>query len=74
MAEEENAPAAGGVAAAAAVADPAAEAAGGAAPAGSHSLLNHLFQRVNLNKDKVIHGFANAMCDVIATNYLTSGK
>ena len=74
MAEEEDTPAAGGVAAAAAVAEPAAEAAGGAAPAGSHSLLNHLFQRVNLNKNKVIHGFAHAMCDVIATNYLTSGE
>ena len=34
------------------------EAAEGAAPAGSHSLMDHLFQRINLHKDKVTLGFA----------------
>ena len=69
MSDEEEAPA--GVAAEAGDAE---AAAGDAAPAGSHSLLDHLFLRVTQNKDKVILGFANATCDVIAANYLTSGK
>ena len=66
MSDEEEATA--GVAAAAGDAE---AAAGDAAPAGSHSLLDHLFLRVTQNKDKVILGFANATCDVIAANYLT---
>ena len=69
MSDEEAAPA--GIAGAAGDAE---AAAGDAAPAESHSLLDHLFRLVTLNKDKVILGFANATCDVIATNYLTSGK
>ena len=64
MSDEEAAPA--GIAGAAGDAE---AAAGDAAPAGSHSLLDHLFRLVTLNKDKVILGFANATCDVIATNY-----
>ena len=51
MSDEEEAPA--GVAAAAGDAE---AAAGDAAPAGSHSLLDHLFLRVTQNKDKVILG------------------
>ena len=35
--------------------------------------MDHLFQRVAQDKDKVIAGFANAMCEVIASNHLTSG-
>ena len=57
--------------AAAADAVPEEEAAEGAAPAGS--LMDHLFQRIGQHKEKVILGFAYATCDVIATNYLTSG-
>ena len=35
--------------------------------------MDHLFQRIGQHKEKVILGFAYATCDVIATNYLTSG-
>ena len=35
--------------------------------------MDHLFQRIGQHKEKVVLGFAYATCDVIATNYLTSG-
>ena len=40
------------------------EVAEGAAPAGTHSLMDHLFQRIGQHKEKVILGFAYATCDV----------